>query len=98
MSSEVQSPLFTVIALSLSAVGLIIVGLVSGLIPGVIPATSGAEKEAMQVEAKAETTSTGVVIGNLAGTVIANPGAAADPAANTVVPPTLMAGAGLKNP
>lgn len=99
MSSDVQSPLFTIIALSLSAVGLVIVGVVSGLIPGVYPATSGAREEAMQVEAKAEASgANGAVIRNLVGTATANPGAATDPAVNTAVPPTLMAGADSKNP
>lgn len=100
MSSEVQSPLFNIIALSLTVVGLAVVGLVSGLIPGVIPAKPGANESAMQVEAKAQVASTtDAVIGNPVSTVIANPRAAADQAGNSGAgSPALMAVAKPKNP
>jgi hypothetical protein len=96
MSSEVQSPLFNIIALSLTVVGLVIVGLVSGL----IPIKPGANESAMQVEAKAEPASTtDAVIGNPVSTVIANPRAAADQAGNSGAGSTaLMAEAKPKNP
>ena len=96
MSSGVRSPLFfNIIALSLTVLGLAIVGLVSGLIPGMIPGKPGADESAMQVEAKAEAPgTTSAAIGNLVGTVSAKPEVAADQAGNsTAARPVLMVGA-----
>jgi hypothetical protein len=100
MSPASQSPLYTVISLSLIVFGLVVVGLVSGLIPRVIPVMTGAEEPAMQVEAKAEVASaTDAVIGNAAGAAIASSGAAADQAGKGgVESPALMAEARPKNP
>ena len=100
MSSEVQSPLYTIISLSLIASGLVVVGLISGLIPGMFSAKPGAEESAMQVEAKAEAVSTtNPVIGNTVSMAIADPRAAADQAGNGGAgSPALMAEAKPKNP
>jgi hypothetical protein len=100
MSSEVQSPLYTILSLSLIVSGLVVVGLISGLIPGVFPAKSGADESAMQVEAKAEAASTtNAVIGNPVSMVIADPRVAADQAGNSGAgSPALLAEAKLKNP
>jgi hypothetical protein len=98
MSSAPQSPLYTIISLSLIVFGLVAVGLISGLIPGVFPAKPGADESAMQVEAKAEAASTtGAVIGNLAGMATANSGAVVDQAGKSgATSPALMAEAGRK--
>jgi hypothetical protein len=98
MSPAPQSPLSTIISLSLIVFGLVVVGLISGLIPGVIPARPGADVSAMQVEAKAEAASTtGAVIGNLAGMATANSGAVVDQAGKSgATSPALMAEAGRK--
>lgn len=99
MSSEVQSPLFTVIAFSLIVFGLTIVGLVSGLIPGVYPAKSGAVAAVLQSETQAETAgTTSAAIGKLVGTVIVQPEAATGQTVNNAASPALMAEAGSKNP
>jgi len=101
MSSEVQSPLYTIISLFLIVSGLVVVGLISGLIPGVFPAKPGADESAMQVEAKAEAASTtNAVIGNpVSDMVIADPRAAADQAGNSGAgSPALLAEAKPKNP
>ena len=100
MSSEVQSPLYTIISLSLIVSGLVVVGLISGLIPGVFPAKPGADESAMQVEAKAEAASTtNAVIGNPVSVVIADPRAAADQAGiSGAGSPALLAEAKPKNP
>lgn len=100
MSSGVQSPLYTIISLSLIVSGLVAVGLISGLIPAVFPANPGADESAMQVEAKTEATSTtDAVVGNPAIAVSADPRAAADQAGNSgAESPALLAEVRPKNP
>ena len=100
MSSAPQSPLYTIISLSLIVSGLVAVGLISGLIPGEIPAKTGADEPAMQLEAKAEAVSTtNAVIGNPVSMVIADPRTAADQAGNSGAgSPALLAEARPKNP
>lgn len=98
MSSEVQSPLFTLIALSLIVFGLIVVGLVSGLIPGVYPAKSGADAPVAQVETKAEPTGTAVFLDSMGSAMTARPEGATAPVVSDVgLPPTLVAETASKN-
>ncbi|MEW6331647.1 MAG: hypothetical protein AB1560_09315 [Pseudomonadota bacterium] len=99
MSSAPQSPLYTIISLSLIVCGLVAVGLISGLIPRVIPGMSGAGEAAMQVEAKAEAAhAMDVVIGNPAGMAIASSSAADQAGKSSAALPVAVAEDGPKKP